>query len=100
MPSVLPPGNTDNPTAQLRLVVSHIKQAWPFFNRTGGADHFVWLPGDFGACEISEQVGTTAALLAGLGSWGVDVWDGMACKVWGFNLAALPGCLPTWLPSL
>jgi hypothetical protein len=36
--------------------MDYIKATWPFFNRTGGADHFVWLPGDFGACEISEQV--------------------------------------------
>ncbi len=52
--------NAGNPTIALRPVVEYIKQAWPFFNRTGGADHFLWMPGDFGACEISEQVGAGA----------------------------------------
>lgn len=61
--------NAGDPTLHLRGVISHVRQAWPFFNRTGGADHFVWLPGDFGACEVSEQEPELAGLIK-ITHWG------------------------------
>ncbi len=53
-----PAGNVASPSLHLRRVIAYIRQAWPFFNRSSGADHFVWLPGDFGACGISAEVRT------------------------------------------
>ncbi|KAI3432363.1 hypothetical protein D9Q98_003920 [Chlorella vulgaris] len=28
----------------------YIQRTWPYWNRTGGRDHFVWTPADHGAC--------------------------------------------------
>jgi hypothetical protein len=53
---VFPAGNVASPSLHLQRVVAYIQHAWPFFNRSSGADHFVWLPGDFGACGISAKV--------------------------------------------
>ncbi len=36
---------------QLSQVVDHVRTQYPFFNRSGGADHFVWTPADEGACN-------------------------------------------------
>jgi hypothetical protein len=50
-------GNVGDPTFQVQKVVSYIKQTWPFFNRSMGADHAIWLPGDYGACSLDMKVG-------------------------------------------
>ena len=51
-------GNVGNPEGQAKRAVQYIKQHWPFFNRSAGADHFLWVPGDFGACGFNMQVGS------------------------------------------
>ena len=62
-------GNVGDPSPHLARVVEYIRQTWPFFNRSAGADHFVWLPGDFGACGISDKVGETSASAAVSSEW-------------------------------
>eukprot|EP00882_Tetradesmus_deserticola_P022294 GHRQ01024193.1.p2 GENE.GHRQ01024193.1~~GHRQ01024193.1.p2 ORF type:complete len:252 (+),score=51.38 GHRQ01024193.1:207-962(+) len=32
-------------------VIDHVRATWPFFNRTRGLDHFMWLTNDQGACS-------------------------------------------------
>jgi hypothetical protein len=49
-------GNVGDPSGQMKRTIAYIRHSWPFFNRSSGADHFVWLPGDFGACGVNEQV--------------------------------------------
>ncbi|KAH7426560.1 hypothetical protein KP509_10G006200 [Ceratopteris richardii] len=34
----------------VRSAVTHISVSWPYWNRSGGADHFFVVPHDFGAC--------------------------------------------------
>jgi hypothetical protein len=94
-------GNVGDATAQLKKVASYIKSSLPFFNRSMGADHFVLLPSDFGACGISEQV--SAGFLTGVpcrraGGWGVG-W-GLHAKVHSFWASACKRarCLP-WMGS-
>ncbi|PSC72509.1 exostosin-like glycosyltransferase isoform B [Micractinium conductrix] len=36
----------------LNHVLEHVRQAHPFFNRTGGRDHFFWHPSDRGGCYM------------------------------------------------
>jgi hypothetical protein len=45
-----------DPTFQVQKVVSYIKSAWPFFNRSMASDHVLWLPGDYGACGLDMKV--------------------------------------------
>eukprot|EP00232_Nephroselmis_pyriformis_P028255 CAMPEP_0182860906 /NCGR_PEP_ID=MMETSP0034_2-20130328/5195_1 /TAXON_ID=156128 /ORGANISM="Nephroselmis pyriformis, Strain CCMP717" /LENGTH=754 /DNA_ID=CAMNT_0024992777 /DNA_START=116 /DNA_END=2376 /DNA_ORIENTATION=+ len=47
-------------------VVGYLKQAYPFWNRTGGRDHAFFLSGDYGACAAPD-VATNAILI---GHWG------------------------------
>jgi hypothetical protein len=54
-PLPVPPANAGNPSPHLRQLMAYVKATWPFFNRRGGADHIIFLPGDFGACEIDES---------------------------------------------
>ncbi|KAL4451657.1 hypothetical protein ABPG75_007319 [Micractinium tetrahymenae] len=35
------------------LLLDHIKMNYPYWNRSRGRDHFVWVPGDIGACELT-----------------------------------------------
>ncbi|KAL4449411.1 hypothetical protein ABPG77_007055 [Micractinium sp. CCAP 211/92] len=39
----------------LAAVIHHIKHAHPWWNRTGGRDHFFWTPADRGACHLSGE---------------------------------------------
>jgi hypothetical protein len=39
-------GSRGNVTVHLRRVMAWVAEAHPFFNRTGGRDHFFWLPND------------------------------------------------------
>jgi hypothetical protein len=44
-----------NPIAaaeHVKHVITYIKQAYPFWNRTQGRDHMFWMTGDKGACYI------------------------------------------------
>lgn len=45
-------GSSGDPTVHLRRVMAWVAEAHPFFNRTGGRDHFLWLPGD--GCDWME----------------------------------------------
>jgi hypothetical protein len=38
--------NLGDVVEHLRRVMGWVRAAHPFFNRTGGRDHFVWLPND------------------------------------------------------
>ncbi|PSC75169.1 exostosin-like glycosyltransferase [Micractinium conductrix] len=39
----------------MRLVIDHIRHEYPYWNRTGGRDHFFWLPADRGACHVRSD---------------------------------------------
>ncbi|KAL4427764.1 hypothetical protein ABPG75_001853 [Micractinium tetrahymenae] len=39
----------------LAAVIHHIKHSYPYWNRTGGRDHFFWTPADRGACHLSGE---------------------------------------------
>ncbi|KAI3430530.1 hypothetical protein D9Q98_005123 [Chlorella vulgaris] len=45
-------GNQLN-SRHLDLVIDHINSSYPFWNRTGGKDHFFWLTNDRGACALT-----------------------------------------------
>ncbi|PNH07802.1 putative glucuronosyltransferase [Tetrabaena socialis] len=47
-------GNVRNPTWQMESVIEHIRTRYPFFNRTGGADHFFFTTGDRGPCHLER----------------------------------------------
>ncbi|GAX86293.1 hypothetical protein CEUSTIGMA_g13705.t1 [Chlamydomonas eustigma] len=49
-------GNLGNPLPHLRKVVKYISTTYPFWNRTGGKDHFWWMTGDQGACWMPEDL--------------------------------------------
>ncbi|KAG2484066.1 hypothetical protein HYH03_017086 [Edaphochlamys debaryana] len=40
-------------------VVSYVRQTWPFWNRTGGTDHFMFFTGDRGACDVPRWMQDT-----------------------------------------
>lgn len=42
--------NTGAGLEHVELLLDHIKTTWPYWNRTGGRDHFIWASGDRGAC--------------------------------------------------
>ncbi|GIL47860.1 hypothetical protein Vafri_4498, partial [Volvox africanus] len=43
--------NVRNSQWQIKAVIDHIRQQWPFYNRSGGRDHFVFMPGDRASCH-------------------------------------------------
>lgn len=51
-------GKTASGIEHTELLLDHIKTAWPYWNRTGGKDHFIWAPADRGACSWREGLPT------------------------------------------
>ncbi|PNW85856.1 hypothetical protein CHLRE_03g202550v5 [Chlamydomonas reinhardtii] len=49
-------GNLRPPEYHLEAVMDHVKTAWPFYNRSGGRDHFIFLTGDRGACHMPRDM--------------------------------------------
>eukprot|EP00955_Chlamydomonas_euryale_P045560 353182-Chlamydomonas_euryale.AAC.52 len=47
--------NSGDPSPYVQRVMQHIRTSYPFFNRTHGKDHFMWLVGDNGACDLSLE---------------------------------------------
>lgn len=47
--------NLGDVVEHLRRVMSWVRSEHPFFNRTGGRDHFLWLPNDRGACWVDPR---------------------------------------------
>ncbi|PSC75115.1 exostosin-like glycosyltransferase [Micractinium conductrix] len=45
-------GNTGTGADHLQLLLDHVKHSYPYWNRTDGRDHVLWLPGDRGACHV------------------------------------------------
>lgn len=37
--------NTGEPVPHLRRVMTYVAETHPWFNRSGGGDHVIWLPG-------------------------------------------------------
>jgi len=54
--------NLGDVTEHLHRVMTWVREAHPFFNRTGGRDHFFWLPNDrwgSGSCPgVSVRAGS------------------------------------------
>ncbi|KAL4427766.1 hypothetical protein ABPG75_001855 [Micractinium tetrahymenae] len=46
-------GNVGSLNEHMQLLLDHIKMNYPYWNRTGGRDHFVWAPADRGACGLT-----------------------------------------------
>ena len=40
-----------------------VQQTYPFYNRSGGRDHFMWFTGDRGACYASSDLGPIIRLV-------------------------------------
>ncbi|KAL4449410.1 hypothetical protein ABPG77_007054 [Micractinium sp. CCAP 211/92] len=73
-------GNLGLANEHLSAVIDHIKHAYPYWNRTGGRDHFFWMTNDRGACYLSGEA--------------LD-----AVKIVHFGSSATPdnhGTLPPW----
>lgn len=47
-------GNIQPDSGHLRVVVRYVRERFPFWNRTGGRDHVVWLSGDRGGCGTTH----------------------------------------------
>eukprot|EP00878_Enallax_costatus_P016506 GHUV01017315.1.p1 GENE.GHUV01017315.1~~GHUV01017315.1.p1 ORF type:complete len:576 (+),score=57.68 GHUV01017315.1:463-2190(+) len=47
--------NLGDVTVHLQRVMTWVRDQRPFFNRTAGKDHFVWLPNDRGGCWIDPS---------------------------------------------
>ncbi|KAF6261895.1 hypothetical protein COO60DRAFT_713350 [Scenedesmus sp. NREL 46B-D3] len=43
--------NLGDTQVHAKRVIDHVRFTWPFFNRTKGLDHFIWLTNDQGACS-------------------------------------------------
>ncbi|KAG2491281.1 hypothetical protein HYH03_010287 [Edaphochlamys debaryana] len=46
--------NVGDAGPQTEFVLDYVRHTWPFYNRSGGADHFVFIPGDRGACGLQR----------------------------------------------
>ncbi|PSC74977.1 exostosin-like glycosyltransferase [Micractinium conductrix] len=44
--------NVGTAEEHIHLLLDHIKHTYPYWNRTGGRDHFLFVPADRGACHI------------------------------------------------
>jgi len=53
-------GNVRDPIPHLTRVIQHISWNFPFWNRTGGRDHFFWMSGDKGSCMLPRELQDTA----------------------------------------
>lgn len=53
-------GNVRYPAPHMHSVVRYISSRYPYWNRTGGKDHFWWLTQDGGACALYEKPGNDA----------------------------------------
>jgi hypothetical protein len=47
-------GNLGDPNPHLERVIPYIKSNFPFWNRTQGRDHFVWVSGDRNSCLLKS----------------------------------------------
>ncbi|GFR40869.1 hypothetical protein Agub_g1520 [Astrephomene gubernaculifera] len=45
-------GNVRDPVPQAAWALRYVRENWPFYNRTGGRDHFFFLTGDRGTCHV------------------------------------------------
>ncbi|KXZ42907.1 hypothetical protein GPECTOR_112g277 [Gonium pectorale] len=45
-------GNVKDPVPHATRVLDYIRTNWPFYNRTGGRDHFYFMTGDRGTCHV------------------------------------------------
>ncbi|KAG2493507.1 hypothetical protein HYH03_008323 [Edaphochlamys debaryana] len=48
--------NTNPPTNQIMHVVNYVAQNYPYYNRSGGRDHFLWATGDRGVCYVPQNI--------------------------------------------
>jgi len=62
--------NTGDSVEHSRRAIEHVRTTWPFFNRTAGADHFLWLTGDRGACAWPGESAPALANVIKVVHWG------------------------------
>ncbi|GLI67688.1 hypothetical protein VaNZ11_011952 [Volvox africanus] len=48
--------NTNSPVNQIEAALKYVIVNFPYFNASGGADHFVWTTGDRGACYLPRNL--------------------------------------------
>ncbi|EFJ48508.1 acetylglucosaminyltransferase [Volvox carteri f. nagariensis] len=48
--------NVRNGQWQAEAVIEYIRTKWPFYNRTGGRDHFVFFTGDRASCHFQRWI--------------------------------------------
>jgi hypothetical protein len=50
-------GNTGFPSVHAAAVIQHVREHYPFWNRTNGRDHFMMFTNDRGSCHLYSQDG-------------------------------------------
>ncbi|KAG2492559.1 hypothetical protein HYH03_009221 [Edaphochlamys debaryana] len=70
--------NVHNPSKQTQHVIDHVRRTWPFYNRSGGADHFLFAPGDLGSCHMHRWMQDDVIKVVHFGmqvrnSWWADI---------------------------
>ncbi|EFJ41257.1 acetylglucosaminyltransferase [Volvox carteri f. nagariensis] len=65
--------NVRNPVPQVTLALDYVRTKWPFYNRTGGRDHFYFLTGDRGACSTPRWLQDSCIKLVHFGLQGEEL---------------------------
>ncbi|KAG2494879.1 hypothetical protein HYH03_007118 [Edaphochlamys debaryana] len=77
-------GNVRDPAPQAKWVIKHIQENYPFWNRSGGRDHFYFMTGDRGTCHASRWLQDSAIKLVHFGLQKRDMgWPDISNKEYG-----------------
>lgn len=67
--------NLGDPETHIIRVVDYVRSNYPFFDRSGGRDHFVWTPGDRASCMLRTPEVRALIKLTHFGYF--DHWKGV-----------------------
>ncbi|GLC68059.1 hypothetical protein PLESTF_000640400 [Pleodorina starrii] len=77
-------GNVRDPVPQATRTLNYVKTHWPFYNRTGGRDHFFFMTGDRGTCSIPRWMQDACIKVVHFGMQTRDLpWQGVTNKEYG-----------------
>ncbi|KAG2489756.1 hypothetical protein HYH03_011708, partial [Edaphochlamys debaryana] len=48
--------NINSPNNQIQHALDYVRMTYPYYNASGGRDHFVWATGDRGVCYVSRKL--------------------------------------------
>ncbi|KAG2436914.1 hypothetical protein HXX76_006433 [Chlamydomonas incerta] len=74
-------GNVRDAVPQTSWAINHIRSRWPFWDRSGGRDHFYFMTGDRGTCHLPRELQDQAIKVVhwGMQRAGID-WIGLDNK--------------------